>query len=602
MKLKLQNVGGIVKPTEIILKEGLNVIRASNATGKTSFTHGLKLVSLDNQQLRNHPEFINDFSDKAIVEVDGEKRIIEKKGLSPMSKTAPLFRINGRQDIIFAMPENEFLNSVIKGEPIDKFLEGFSDAQYYKQLIEKEGVLREVRDELDNEYGNLNTEAKNAQSIRKNLEKEKKELETQQKKKVTIQTKLEEMKSKIKMNKEEEGRLSQLTEDIETFEKTIERTKGTIKSRDGTIKEMEVEQKDCKDAIERFKKEFKNVESTIEDLNKKIEELENILGEDNNDGLYKQREDVEGEIESTEKNVDGGNCLACGRTYTQAQKAQRLKVLNKQKDEIEMKIASFESDFEKYNTKIDYTKKRRNEDFLDNKQRIDVLDSDIREHTKSNNDAEKEIERNKVNLKSKQEALELVKKNVDPKIKKLLDDEEGLKRQVNAILGNISEYEESYEAVEDSEKEVVIIKAKYEFIKRVENLIREELANLKNVVKNDFNKKIMPIYNKLGFKDFKNIEIDSTFRIKVNRKGKEQELNRLSTSERVTLGVVVMLAGKEEYLPDYPFFVLDEITTAYDPARFKKIIEYLANETKTQYTIVTAFSPTGDTIKVEHKL
>ena len=38
MKLKLQNVGGIVKPTEIILKEGLNVIRASNATGKTSFT------------------------------------------------------------------------------------------------------------------------------------------------------------------------------------------------------------------------------------------------------------------------------------------------------------------------------------------------------------------------------------------------------------------------------------------------------------------------------------------------------------------------------------------------------------------------------------
>jgi len=110
----------------------------------------------------------------------------------------------------------------------------------------------------------------------------------------------------------------------------------------------------------------------------------------------------------------------------------------------------------------------------------------------------------------------------------------------------------------------------------------------------------MKVYNTLGFKDFKNIEIDETYRVKVNRKGKEQELNRLSTSERVTLGVIVMLAGKEEYLPDFPFFVLDEVTTAYDPKRFGDIIKYVSD--KTQYTIVTAFSPTGDRIKVEYDL
>ena len=136
----------------------------------------------------------------------------------------------------------------------------------------------------------------------------------------------------------------------------------------------------------------------------------------------------------------------------------------------------------------------------------------------------------------------------------------------------------------------------------VHNCLNHLEFPITNIVKDNFNKKIMSVYNKLGFKDFKNIEIDSTFRIKVNRKGKEQELNRLSTSERVTLGVVVMLVGKEEYLPEYPFFVLDEVTTAYDPTRFKTIIDYITNETNTKYTIVTAFSPTGNKIKVEHKL
>ena len=43
MKITLQNVGGITERTSIELKEGLNVIKAPNATGKTSFTHAIKL-------------------------------------------------------------------------------------------------------------------------------------------------------------------------------------------------------------------------------------------------------------------------------------------------------------------------------------------------------------------------------------------------------------------------------------------------------------------------------------------------------------------------------------------------------------------------------
>ncbi len=605
MKLKLQNVGGITEPISIELKEGLNVIKSPNATGKTSFTHALKLISMNNQQLRNHPEFINDFSDKAIVEVDEQKRIIENKGFSPMSKTNPFFRIDEKENIIFAMPDNDFLNNVIRGrgEPIHKFLESFSDAPYFKQLIEKDGVLREVRDEINEEYGELNTEAKKAQSLNSKIEKEKKELEKLQKKKVGVQNKLEEMKHEVKMDKEEEGRLSLLKEDIENFDREIELTNGSINDWSENMERNEIEVKECKDAIERFLKEFKNIDKTIIEIDKKIEELEKEL-QDEDEGLYKQAEKTDTDIKNTENNIkeDENECSSCGGLFTQQQKKQRLKILNQKIDELNTKVRKTEEELDDLNKEKTNIKQRRREEYDGNQQEIKDLKSRNREYKDNIKDAKAVIERNTNDLKKKNEAMELIKKNVDPKIKILLEDEESLSRQVNTILSNIITYERDYEFVEDSEKKALKIKEKYEFLKRVEILIKEELANLKNVVKDNFNKKIMQVYNKLGFKDFNKIEIDETFKIIVTRKKKPQELNRLATSERVTIGVLIMLAGKEKYLPEYPFFVLDEVTTAYDPVRFKQIIDYLINETKTKYTIVTAFSPIGDKIKVEYKL
>ena len=116
MKVTLQNVGGITNPETIELQEGLNVIRAPNATGKTSFTHGLKLSSMDNIELKDHPEFINDFSDKAIVTIDNKTREIKRQGGFPLSKEAPIYRMNGRSGIMFANPEKreKHFNSQLK--------------------------------------------------------------------------------------------------------------------------------------------------------------------------------------------------------------------------------------------------------------------------------------------------------------------------------------------------------------------------------------------------------------------------------------------------------------------------------------------------------
>jgi hypothetical protein len=47
-----------------------------------------------------------------------------------------------------------------------------------------------------------------------------------------------------------------------------------------------------------------------------------------------------------------------------------------------------------------------------------------------------------------------------------------------------------------------------------------------------------------------------------------------------------MLAGREEYIPNYPLFVLDKVTLDYDPSRFQMILDYLTQR-EVPYIIVT---------------
>lgn len=63
-----------------------------------------------------------------------------------------------------------------------------------------------------------------------------------------------------------------------------------------------------------------------------------------------------------------------------------------------------------------------------------------------------------------------------------------------------------------------------------------------------------------------------------------------------------MLAGKDQFLPDFPLFVLDAVTTDYDETRFSRIVEYLGN--KVPYVLVTKLSPYegSEELVVKHRV
>ena len=59
-----------------------------------------------------------------------------------------------------------------------------------------------------------------------------------------------------------------------------------------------------------------------------------------------------------------------------------------------------------------------------------------------------------------------------------------------------------------------------------------------------------------------------------------------------------MLAAKETFLPDFPFFIIDELTQSYDPERFRQIVNYMRK--RVPYVIVTSLVEAGG-LRVVHE-
>ncbi len=74
--------------------------------------------------------------------------------------------------------------------------------------------------------------------------------------------------------------------------------------------------------------------------------------------------------------------------------------------------------------------------------------------------------------------------------------------------------------------------------------------------------------------------------------GKKQSLSSLSKAEQLTLGLVFQISAKENYIPAFPLFVIDDNMNTFDPDRFKLALEYLAD--KAEYVIVSQPVPPSE--------
>ncbi len=115
---------------------------------------------------------------------------------------------------------------------------------------------------------------------------------------------------------------------------------------------------------------------------------------------------------------------------------------------------------------------------------------------------------------------------------------------------------------------------------------------------NKFNKNINLLLNQLNFTDFKNVTLNKDYRLYVERINPEtndyvyQQPVTLSTSEKLAIALVLQLALKDTYIPNIPFFVLDDVMEDFDEDRRANVTAYLTEKARTEdiFIVITKLS------------
>jgi DNA repair exonuclease SbcCD ATPase subunit len=602
VNIEVENIGGLSGKHKFSLQEGLNVVKSSNAVGKTSFLKAIELLGLQNEDLRGRGHYANYFSDGPVSVKTTGSIICDRK-----------FRMVGNEDLVeaggeplietgkehissicFVTPENQLINKMLEGDSIKTYIERFSDSDYYDDATD---VLSEINQDIRSKlsmYREVIAKSEETQDSIKVLNEDKNKTEDRLKKmpKINVNELFKDYNKFQKTQEKKEG----ITDDLSDAKVNLEDTILKIGDIGTRIKYLETELESTKKKYPKIEGRLKEIVDEIPDVTTQMEKItrQKTIADDK---LKMVRENWTNRLKfKTEEGV----CYACGKPLSEQElKSWENKINNELEDLNEAhKITS---------RKLQDLKDERNS-LERNQEYLAETEADLREKQRSLaiNESEKtKLERKVERLKEEeskiQKEIEALSKSADAF--KQYQERDNLETQLHEKEKAIKTAEARLKELQKNVIDIDELQNKIDFLEKADQYIRTRREEIVDAIRTRFNGTINDIYKQMGFKDSENIMITPDYTVTVTKKvkGKEVEdfpLDALAASERVTLGIALLMAAKQEYLPNFPFFVIDEVVTSYDPTRFNKIKNYIKDVT--DYVMVTQLSD-KDGIVIDHE-
>ena len=611
LEIEMENIGVFKGKKKFILKKGLNEVKAPNAKGKTSFTHGLELLIILNSELKGKGFYMNLFAnapnDKVEINVKSNdinwirrfRRPTNSNNLIPASdEIFPLSNIN-IANLCIAVPENELMNSIFHGKSIRGYIEEISGSKSYTTILKS----------LEKKNRDFERQHQIYQDDLIRLEETRNSLKTDLNDKVKYEEELEKIpeidKEELLKNIEVGSQYSEKDSEKEIINKNITTKKGKLESLGQTIH-------DLKRNIEGKKQFIADIELEHPKIKQKIEELK-LFKKEKDDELTEVQQELS-KYDDYLKSINDSwtrmnkygeeKCSACGRPFSLKDLQEWEKECEKTNNDYMKQKKTLDRTIEDYEDEIDELQKQERqlsmeegnlaklEKTLANRElEYDKLKKSLDEDLKEQRKIEKEIKQ--------------LLQNVSEDLIEIKEKRDRLIERINILESKIDETNKRIKDLGIRTKGADIIKNKINFLDKAINYLKIKRDEIINKAAFKFNERIKEIIKKLEFTDFKDIVIKDDYKIYITREKdgiimSDWALEALSTSERYTLGITFLIAAKEEYLPDFPFFVIDEIITSYDEDRMQKIKEYIADIT--DYVIITLLEPesSSDELIIEH--
>ncbi|OQX55830.1 MAG: hypothetical protein B5M53_03865 [Candidatus Cloacimonas sp. 4484_209] len=630
-KVEIQNVGGIRGRIAFELERGkVNEVVAPNATGKTSLVRGLSAVlsapfrdefiineainlGIKGERGSKWEEIVNIYEDFAKISVTLDSDVKEYKVHKDGTvKKAPF----GDERFLLAgllTGECKTIRQLLTGnDKFDWIVNKLSRANFYERFYRD---VKEERKTIESRKGEVE---RKIQEIAEKL-KEKEQLEKQRD---TVSMSLEEIKKRLDIEKQKllEKRKN-LNIKINKLKEEIEIRKGELRRKMKEKEELERGMKKDKETIKKLDKEIASIaiDKIRRDVEKKRNELDNKINE-----LKNQRDEYRGNVnlfqevllEMKRGKKEESLCPVCHKSKI------TFKEVKATVSEYEEKVRIINSQIKKLNIE----KEKENQKIVEEERKKAARERERTERLKSIKYKESRLKM--INTEIPQITMDISKKseNINKMIEELKvletktkDEDEALNNEIKQLeqtlndisekIGNIKGFVEEYKKekvgsvwIDPSVAEKIYSKW-LTFLDALMNYLREMIHEHRERARTRFNQQIKELMDILEFTEFDQVALTADdYRLVVFRKGfVNQPIRTLSMSEKYAIATLLQITLKETYLPDIPFFVIDEVILSFDENRKRKIFAYLNEQAKQNnwFVIVTRLSEDVNKILVK---
>ncbi|MUM65348.1 hypothetical protein D1867_08865 [Acidianus infernus] len=563
MKVRVYNIGGIVSPLEVELIKGVNIYKAPNAYGKTSLAKAL--VSLLTSAIKPD-DLLNVFANSGYVELDLDGRTYYrriKRVKNKIMESSKLLLDDDRALLLsYFSPENKLLNQIMSGE---------ENVEWFISATSKINELKSKKEEMETKLHNLQAEID--------------DLNRKYKEAIELQTKIKQIEDEIARLEKEKESDKVLNKTTQTISITNENKLRDIKEKI-EVKKRELE--DLQNRIARLDQEIKNKESLAspeirQSYERQLQEINAQLQK-----ITAQRNEAEIEIRLLEKVLDQiresekqhlTTCYVCGSHVDPSIWKVRIDVISKELQEKNSLYSGIKKEADELLSKKAEIEKKLKE--------LDQISSEISKLKISRSELENRIESVKSTIddleRQRREMEERFNRNAE--LYRVYDINDSINRRIEELKKKKDEYE--YELAINGVPSTILNKISekqkelQEVQKMVDDLEKEYMRRL-TIAREEFVKIANYLLKELEF-DLR-AEIDENDRLVVKRNDATLELRKLSSSERTTLALILVLTALKSYFKT-PFFIVDESFMTFDQRRFDKIVKYL--NSVTDYVIIT---------------
>ncbi|PXF61138.1 MAG: hypothetical protein C4B59_06165 [Candidatus Methanogaster sp.] len=639
MKLELQNIGGFTGVHKFELEKGINRITAPNAKGKSSLLRGIQCLASDNEDVFR--DTLNDDSDTGHVKL-GEDYIRHLRRVNDVVQADPkdhtFFDEAGKdwmnaEKIAFFTPKSRVVLEIDQNAfDVLRFVNSISGAEEIESDIRrKEAQVEEKKRELEEYIENLTTAQKLDAEIGtmhgeiQKLQGEVQKLEGAIEKETGTRD-LTKVGEDIAVKKQEildlEERLRSREGEVKRYQDQYEKARALYDRLDEDIADFE--QKSESESVEeltgelhtheRKKKDLKIVKDMLDDLQGVVDKAYKVFSDSERAPLPESVKDEPLLHKASTLLGEPGECPVCRGGAVRNTLDDRRKELKESATDFAKAIRGEEEEMKVIKA-----------DIRELTDRIEGINTKRRERDKAkrdSNDLLKELDDRK-NLRdgvddeiaSRAHELEILEQDYDTAAKTVRAES---RDQLNNVREKIGGYENEIRNNQNEMDRLTREIPDYTIGESLEDYankkrlglddLRLKIEGLKDEWEHEvfgavdlFNKNINDIYKEMGFTTFRDIKITkeilrgrltSLDAVVEHVSGKKQSLSSLSKAEQLTLGLVFQISAKENYIPAFPFFVIDDNMNTFDPDRSRSIMEYLSD--KAEYVLVSRPVPPSE--------